>query len=739
MIYYWETFQGNVKTIVNYKINNAKIVYERNPNNPRKYLKIGSGFDTETSRIELPGITTSYLYHWQFALDEYTIGGRSLDSLQEFYEYLLSTIPNDRYLLVPDANLGYEYQFCKRRWYELGMTDLFAKEKRNPLKFIVGNKIEMREVIGLFGYNLADIADNYATIKKLKDDLDYDKVRLSNTPLTIKEMAYCENDVQILSQLCNYIYDNFYGKKPAMPMTKTGIIRKKVKSKITNIKCEKNRIQSNLPKEEVYNALRKYLFKGGICGTSSRYMNKVLYNVVCADYTSDYPAVMNHYLFPDGRIREIAPKEFMEYKNLPYIAVIRFKDFKSRTCHSLMSTHKALDFDRRRLSPTIRGKSNPDYDPSYYVIDNGRLFYAKEVVFVVNDVEYKALQNAYTWKSAKVERCWDFEKYRLLPYWVRNVLNTEYLNKEKLKSEDKRDTLAYKNSKEIVNGCFGMMCTAIFMDELTFDGWEIEPPRDEDGNIIKKSFSEAIKGMFLNPFWGFWITSYARALLMEVISKFPDCIVQYDTDSIYYVKDHPQAPELEKFIVDYNNKIYKTNSVLFDNNPHYKTLGAWEVDPPFKRFKGLGSKRYMYEYWYEDKENPEESGWKIKTVVAGCRKGTIKAQYEDDVKSGKFEGSIFDYFSDGLVIDKEHSKKLASKYIDKYGDSDTIIVDYKDYKGNTEKIKLESAVVLEPIEFHMGLSPLHINFYESIQSIYNNTPSSSPLCKFLEEILYGED
>lgn len=720
MIYYWERFKENVKTIVNNKILNAKTVYSKNYKNTRRYLKVGSGFDTETSRIELPGMTTSYLYHWQFALGEYTIGGRSTKSLKEFFEYLLSNIPSGHTLLVPDANLGYEYQFCKRKWYELGMDELFAKEKRNPLKFIVGNKIEMREVIGLFGYNLADIADNYATIKKLKGDLDFTKVRLSNTPMTFKEMAYCENDVQILSQLCDYIFDTFFGSKPTMPMTKTGIIRKKVKSQMgQKLNCEKDRIQNNIPSEEIYNSLRLYLFKGGICGTSARYMNKELKNVVCADYTSDYPAVMNHYQFPDGRMREIEPHEFMEYKNLPYIAVIRFKEFKSRTCHSLMSTHKAMDFDRRKLKE----------DPRYYVIDNGRVFYAKEIIFVLNDVEYKALQKAYKWEDAIIEKAWDFEKYRILPYWVLNVLNTEYLNKEKLKTTGQKETLAYRNSKEIVNGMFGMHCTAIFMDELIFNGYEIEPPKDEEGHVIKKPFEEAIKSMFLNPFWGFWITSYARSLLMDVITRFPDCIVQYDTDSVYYVKDHPQAKGLEKFIVNYNNGIYNLNDKLFKGNEHYRTLGAWEVDPPFKNFKGLGSKRYMY----------EKQDGTIKTVVAGCRKGTIKSQYDDDVKNGKFSGSIFEYFQDGLVIDKKHSKKLASKYIDDYDGYDEIIVDYKDYTGRTERITLESAVVLEPIEFRMGVSPLHKNFYETIQSVYNNTPSGSPFCRFLEEIIYGEN
>ena len=723
MIMYWEKYSSLISSIVNYKVNNCMTISDTGKwigkefVAGRRYLMIGSGFDIETSKIVTPEFKSAYCYHWQFSLDELTIGGRSLKSYDDFLEMLLLTIKQTgNYLLCLDANLGYEFQFLKRHWHRFGMSQLFAKEKRNPLRLDIGECIEMREVIGLFGTSLEQIAKGYCETQKMVGDINYDDVILSTTQMTQKEIRYCENDVQILSELGQHIFRNFFGSNPSLPMTSTGIIRAKVKKKLgSSLKWEKDRIQGNLPTERLYNIFRQYLFKGGICGSNASLANLVLDNVVCADYTSDYPACMNHRLYPDGKIEEIETIEFMRFSNIPYIAVITFYKLQSRTCHSFLSCSKALDFQ---------------YDASKCTVDNGRIFDADKITFIVNDVEFRAIAKAYKWEDLRIRQAWKFERYRRLPRHLLDVLNEAYLEKEKLKSEGKSKSIEYKEQKAIVNGNFGMCCTAIFTEILEFEGCEIEPRKDENDNIVKKPFDEAIKSMFLSPFWGFWITSYARSLLMDVITRFPNCIVQYDTDSIYYLKDHRDAPALEKFIVDYNNYIFKKNDGIFNGNPHFRDLGAWDVAEPYRRFKGLGAKRYMYEYF-----DKNEQKWKIETVVAGCRKGSIEKQFNDDVASGKFKGDIFQFFNDQMTIDEEHSRKLGSTYVDDYDGLPEIIVDYKDRDGNTESILLESATVLEPIQFKLGLNPQYNAFFNTLQRLYKNSPAGSEVCQLYETII----
>lgn len=719
MMLYWEKSHVVIKSIVKDKILNAKTIKD-NSINGKTYLVIGSGFDIETSKIQTPYGVASYCYHWQFSLGRLTIAGRKLETMTEFMKYLSSTIKSKFYntrLLVFDANLGFEYHHCINEWESMGMSELFTKDKRNPLKIVVDKVFEFRECIGLFGGSLAQIAESYSKVPKLKGDLDYSLCRLSSTIMKPKEKAYCDNDVQILSYLGEYVFEHFFGENPTLPFTATGIIRNKIKRRIgQSLPFVKQQIQQYIPEENLYNTFRYYLFKGGICGTNAKYMNILLHDVIMCDLVSDYPACMNHYKFPSGELTEILPSEFLLYENIPYIATIEFRNIRSKSTHSFLSTSKALEYDE---------------NPHDTIVDNGRIFKSTRCVFIVNDIEFKAIQKAYTF-DFKIIKAWRFEEYRNLPTYLLDVLNEEYLVKCDLKERHLDGTLEYKDSKKVVNGTYGMTVTSIFTEEYVLnDNGEIQIKKNPNGSVYKKEFSKAIKSTFLSPFWGFWITSYARSILMDIISRFPNPIVQYDTDSIYFIKNHPDTPQLLEYIHKYNEQIERQNTILFKGNKHYRSLGTWEISKPYADFKALGSKRYMYAYY-------DKGEYTVKTTIAGCRKGTVLSQWEYEVSENGYQGTVFDFFTNGMVIDKEHSKKLAPKYIPNYDGEKYFIVNYKDYLGNEETIKLESGIVLEEIEFKMGLAPATINFYQSLQSLYRNT-NNHEICKIVEEILYGED
>lgn len=704
MIYYTNHTREEIKTVVSYSLQRSRITFD--VTNKDRLLCIGAGFDIETSRVEISGKVTGYCYHWQFGLGENVIAGRTLDTMIEFFTMLEDLLDNmdegDLKILVWDANLGYEYQYCKTYWYRLGLSKLFAKEKRKPLKFQIGEHIIMRECIGLFGHSLAQIASNYCKTQKLKGDLDYDLVRVSETPMTEKEMQYCENDVKILVELGQYVFQNFFGKKKQLPLTSTGLIRNKIKKRIgKNIRKVKKEVQENLPGEKEYNLFRKYLFKGGICGTNALWTNQIIVNVVCADITSDYPSQMLHKKFPMGKCVQCENSEFMS-ENIPYIAVIKFVDVKSKTTHSFMSRHKCLN------------KFTMNWDKCQ--IDNGRVHKADEMIVILNDVEFRTFIMSYDFDKEKsvVLKTWKFERYARLPPYVLEVLKEEYLKKQKLKSEGKQETIEYKDSKSAVNGTSGMMCTAIFTDEWVFSGCEIEEMTGEDGEILKKSFEEATKSMFLSPFWGYWITSYARHLLMHFINKYPKVIVQYDTDSLYFVDGMPQSEMLRKELNAFNERMYEINMEMFGDE-HFRDLGAWDIEKPFKKFKGLGSKRYAYQ-----KENGD-----YKFVVSGCRKyagvSTIELQWRDtgNVKGSPAKRDILEFFEDGMTVDKDHTHKLASKYIDEPM-SGTVA----GYSGEIENIYCPSAVILEPVDFTLGMADEYVMLYKFLQRTYNNEPET---------------
>ncbi len=668
----------------------------------QKYLKVGAGFDIETTKIYVEpndaGVNSvAFCYHWQFGFHSHAIMGRSLESMQNFFEILIDHMKSLKpkvKILIFDANLGYEWQFCKHYWRKLGVSKIFAKEQRDPLIVEISDTLVFKEVIGLFGQSLAHIAKNYCNVDKLVGDLDYDKYRISSTELTPQEIEYCVRDVEILVNLAEgYVFEKYLGKNPRLPLTKTGIVRDEIKraygKKLKHIRRE---ISSWMPNEEEYELFRNKLFKGGISGGNILLLDKVLKNVRGADITSDYPYQMEIQRFPMGAATRCSVKQFME-DDIPYIAIINFHKLKSRTCHSLMSAHKVL---------------NPSEMKNSYltVLDNNRIQYGESVTLIMNDVEYAAFKKAYKWEHETVLRCWEFkEGYKLLPKEIRDVCTKQYMIKQSLKAEYS-DTIEYKEAKEFVNSIFGMMCTALYMEEFIFDEelCSIEP------DMSSKTYDECCKYLFLSPYWGFWVTSYARSMLIDVITRFPDIIVQYDTDSVYFIDDgREESEKLKAYLETKNKQMRIVNNIRFMHEPLMESLGTWDFTEKFNRFKGLGSKRYMY----------EKKDGEIKAVVAGCRKhegkSTILIQNEYNNEENGTKIDVFDFFKENMYIDKEHSYKLASKYID-------ICCGVDSADG---KLIIPSCLVLEPVDFTMKLAPTHKDLMIAAQRFIENSKERS--------------
>ena len=710
-----------IDVIVDSIVMQADTIYDKSYK--QYYLKVGAGFDIETSKIPLDekifGVpSTAYCYHWQFGFGHIAFMGRTLETMLEFTTMLINSIKEHKpkcKLIVLDANLGYEWQFCKYYWSQLQITKVFAKEKRKPLRIEIADTLRLTEVLGLFGYSLANIAKKYTDMEKLEGDLDYEKPRNSQTELTPEEIGYCVRDVEILVELAKrHIYVEYMGKKGKLPLTKTSIVRDAVKKEAgSTLKGLKEQYRDWMPSEVEYELFRLYLFKGGTSGSNIMKMNRVYSNCVKgADITSDYPYQMLTKMYPMGKATQCNNEEFMS-DDLPYIAIIEFHDFKSRTEHALMSCHKALN-------KAIMEKNERT------ILDNNRIQYAEVVELTLNDVEYTALKKAYKWKKAFVTKCWVFkEGYSMLPQYVRKTAIEWYLKKESLKAEKERleeeapESEEYKeiekeysSAKEFVNSLFGMMCTALYFEDYQFDEEQciIDIPKDEHGEPIFAEYEDCINNLFLSPYWGFWITSYARKMLWDVITRFPKCIIQYDTDSVYYITTEAESTLLEEYLIRQNNKIRKLNDIRFVGNPRMLSLGTWDFTKVFKRFKALGAKRYMY----------ETQNGKYKVVIAGHRKDkkgrpTLLNQCDYDNAHNETNIDYFDFFTDKMVIDKEHANKLCSVYRD-----DPIRVDYTDYQGNTQTCFCPSAIVLEPVEFRMKLGTKHADLLRAVERWLRN-------------------
>lgn len=500
-----------------------------------------------------------------------------------------------------------------------------------------------------------------------------------------------------------------------------GTLRDEIKRDLgKRLKFEKLRVQSELPCEKDYYKFRRYLYKGGICGTNVKYAKMKLYDCGCADLESDYPAQIMHRRFPDGRIVKIDPAGFMQDRNKPYIARIRYRNVKSTTEHAVISSYKCENVD--------------DLNGGNSIIDNGRIYQADEIVVYLNDIEYADFDKCYTHDTPEILDVWEFERYKYAPMHLQNITTKYYGLKTRLKRSGKQNTTDYTIAKRRANSIYGMCATSIFPTEkkVNKNGNIVDFPdcpiyksarykgkgksrrvrsREEINTMIlnalwRKTYKQAIGSMFLSPFIAIWVSAYARSILIDFITKYPDAVIQYDTDSLYYRKHSPQCTALIQAMRKYNARIREINARLFNNDDLYCNLGTWDIDDNIKIFKGLGAKRYIYAY--RDKSDCD----KIKQVVAGCRKGSMCKQVRYNNRMHHAHTDIFDFMDDNMYIDPQHSGKLYPEYVD---EPHVLFYDFGD--GEDELIECRSAIVLHETDFTMRLMPYYLNHIYRMKTI----------------------
>ena len=654
---------------------------KRTSKNNEQYLYCGGGYDTESTTVVVDDKPQfAFVYHIQIMINGVYIYFRDINLCVPFFNCLCNAI-EDRYedakLIIWVANLAHEWAFVKRQWSKVGITSSFAKTKRNPLKIVLRDCIEFRECLGLWGRSLAHIAETYTKTQKLKGDLDYKLIRTNKTIITEKEYQYNKNDVQILDELSYIAFERFTKKGLKIPMTQTGILRQKCKNAIFNYKAECKANTLLMPQSELlYTQFRKYLYCGGLSGSNVQYIGKELTGVKCADITSDYPAQINHNLYPAGELKECAPCDIKQHKHQYRIFDVLIDIMQATTKHAVFSKHKIL---------------NPQQVKSA-IYNNGKIMYCQNVRIMINDIDLAALLKLYNLKGFHILRCWYFTKKSKAPKFLLKCMNEDYQIKQQLKVEGKAETIEYKERKANVNSYYGMCATRLYDCMYQF----VESKNDIDKEDNEKPYAELRENMWLSPYIAYWCTSYARKILIDLIAKYPDIIVQYDTDSLYYRSDLPQSKEFEKDLEQWNMRKAVQNNSIFNHDKRFEDLGAWDVETEcYKRFKCLGAKRYLV----------EKQDGTIKPVVAGLPKKAFK----EYVKKNNIDP--FKIFDNDMTLNKVDSTKLASVYCD----DEPRYMRVTDYQGFTDIVEVGTYHALYDIEFTLKITSELLCLTQAIQ------------------------
>lgn len=662
------------------------------------YMNIPASFDIEDTSFYNQDTKVSTMYVWQFGLNNVVFMGRTWDEFIQLIDVIREFTDRHNRIIIYVHFLDHEFAFMRKlfKW-----TMVFSRKTRSPIYAIAEGGVEFRDSYILTGKSLAKSAEDirtYRGMKKQVGDLDYTLMRGTKTPLTKKEIGYCMKDVQILNTIIAEKIDDEGGNIGKIPLTNTGYVRRYVRSLcLPGGRKDRKQYEEyfkmihslNLTATEY--TLLKAAFQGGFTHANALHVgDNIADRVDSIDFTSSYPAVMLSNFFPMSTGREVQPKTQEEIdtylKKYLCVFMIRFKNIRQKSS----------------VYENIIGASQCRLKNA--VLNNGRVVKADELITATTSVDLESIKKFYDYDGFDVKNFYIYKKGYLPKPIIGAVLDL-YRAKTTLKGIPEK-AVEYLLKKGMLNSTYGMMVTDIVKALIicSEDGeWEGEEIPNIEEAIDK--YNESKKRFNFYP-WGVFITAYARRNLYSGILAFGKDYLYSDTDSI-------KCLNMDKHM-DYVNNYNKYIVKAIDNVLTYynidseearpknikgkeKQIGVWDWetnDDPYTEFKTLGAKRYMY---------TQKDGLHI--TIAGVSKKMGKEYIQSQAEP-------FEFFRDGMIIDKDHSGKLTHTYLD-YEQHGVMT----DYMGNVMPYDEMSSVHLEKAEYKMSMSNEFSRYINSIKDL----------------------
>lgn len=633
----------------------------------KKYRRVRYAFDIETTRKN----KKAFMYIWQISINGLVILGRTWDEYKRVAKEIEKFYCDGRKIICWVHNFSHEWQFLKKRmdWginKKTEFAEVFAMEERKVIRATTYGGTEYRCSAVLSGGSLEQLAKDFTKTQKLKGDLDYSIERNSKSELDSQELQYCINDVVILDEYADYLFKTFGDK---IPMTKTGIVRAKIKECFQKLseadqKEISKRIKRCFPTEEQYETWFKWLFCGGYVHADWLHVGEVIESddMVSVDFKSSYPSVMFEKMPWELKATQatIGNLNFLE-KNIEDFAMIlhvRLHNLKRKTSHAIISKHKAVFED--------------GIDP---ITDNGRVVSVNGwTTLILTEYDWDIIKKFYSFDELRDEDIlgmkWGKKEY--LPRYVTDVLYELYT----LKNSLPKNTPEYALAKASLNAVYGCTVQKLCLDSFGYDFNKVTLTGAE------KSYFGLIQGKLLLPQWGIWITSRARYNLLTTCydvtmnSDFGSDAIYMDTDSIKLLN----YSKHKEIIDEYNDKIMARNIKIKEERGYdIGKLGIFDLEHFLIKFKTLGCKRYINDFMEDDERVTEVTlaGLPKKALIDYCKKNGLDP---------------YEQFTESLCLDEEESEKNTSYYSDE---------PYEDWVDG-ELMQEESGVAITPISFNMN-------------------------------------
>ena len=588
----------------------------------------------------------SIMYIWMFSINDIVYYGRTWQDLKDFLSLLDNNIPEKKIVFI--HNLSYEFQFLRG---EFNFKNVFARTKRKVMKCeFIDYNIELHCTYFMSNVSLEILADTYKLpIKKLVGSLDYNIIRSPITPMTEKEMSYCENDCLVIyyyikMELLDYI------RVDKIPITSTGKVRRQLMDQTYKNMTYKRKTRKAINDDpHIYNLLLQ-AFQGGYNHASWVYADEIIEDVDSYDFTSSYPYVMTTFKYPMSRFYKDDVKTIDDmYRLYAYLLVVKFKNISCKYYNNFISSSKCRHIKGARY-------------------DNGRIISADEIEMTLTDVDFRFILESYNCEYEIIESY--SALYNYLPKLLIDFILEKYVSKTKLKGVENEE-VNYARIKALFNSIYGMTVTNTIRNDVVYDnvsGWDEKCLNNED--IIKALENERKKG-FLSFSWGVWVTAWARNNLLTNLIKLDKHNIYADTDSLKLIKGYDK-----KVIKEYNKKVKEriryVSKILKIPIEKYNPkdikginhlLGVFENETKegdkytYEKFITQGAKKYAV----------IQDG-KIKITVAGVPK-----------KEGAKCLKRLEDFRDNLEFKSSITKKQTLIYLDDQKENIVIDKDGKEY------------------------------------------------------------
>ena len=549
-------------------------------------------FDIETSTIWRSKVKEDYdvhsfMYVWQFQIEDYTVMGRTWEEYLEFLNVLHKALCRIRdenklslnpLLIIWVHSLAYEFQYLSGI-YPFRNDECFFRDVRKPIYCRMFDSFEYRCSYIQTNLSLAKLCKQTGVEEKLSGQkFNYDKVRFPWTKLTDFEIEYCTRDVSSLVKAMRYRIERGGDTLATVPITSTGYVRRECKEAL---KDQYLYLRDLKPAEKEYRLLRK-AFRGGNTHANRYMVGKIIEDVYSYDISSSYPTQQLTKPFPIKPFKwlELSQasaaarfKRVLTFIGLGYAAVgtyqfknIRLKYHRDPMPYISLSRCQALNFS----------------------IDNGRIMDAEFVEISLTEIDLKIIMDQYEFDSIDVNECMVAEKGPL-PGPYREVIQEYYNKKTALKGDDSEDgKYMYMKSKNMLNSVYGMSATDPIHQEIKYDNGEFN--RSSYETMSQDDIMKCLKNAAFPYQWGVYTTAYARKQLQDAIRLCGDQLIYCDTDSVKTagpVPIHRLNDKLRDAAM--KNKAYADD---MNGNRHY--IGIFEDDGHYDQFITQGAKRYAY-------------------------------------------------------------------------------------------------------------------------------------------------